>query len=124
LISRPICSGGNTDVVFLRSTLLLGIREMAAYAWHAYVLGKTNPEVTTWFYKGMSELAKDHSVEGWLDLLMEFGQINLKCMALLDKANTSTYGHPAPTKVTMKVEKGPFIVITGHDLLDLKQLLD
>jgi hydroxylamine reductase len=55
---------------------------------------------------------------------MELGQMNLKCMALLDEANTSTYGHPVPTKVSMKVEKGPFIVITGHDLLDLKELLE
>jgi hydroxylamine reductase len=115
---------GNTDIVSLRSTLLFGMRGMAAYAWHAYVLGKTDPEIIAWFYKGMKTLAEDHSVEGWLDLLMEFGQINLKCMALLDEANTSIYGHPVPTKVTMQVEKGPFIVITGHDLLDLKQLLE
>jgi hydroxylamine reductase len=115
---------GNIDIVSLRSTLLFGIRGMAAYAWHAYALGKTDPEVTAWFYKGVKALAEDHSVEGWLDLLMEFGQINLKCMALLDEANTSVYGHPVPTKVTMKVEKGPFIVITGHDLFDLKQLLE
>ena len=49
---------------------------------------------------------------------------NLKCMALLDEANTSAYGHPVPVKVTTKVEKGPFIVVTGHDLHDLKQLLE
>lgn len=115
---------GDTDIVSLRSTLLLGMRGMAAYAWHAYVLGKVNAEVNAWFYKGMKALGEEHSVTGWLDLLMEFGQINLKCMSLLDEANTSVYGHPAPTKVTMKVEKGPFIVITGHDLLDLKQLLE
>jgi len=55
---------------------------------------------------------------------MEFGNVNLKCMALLDEANTSAFGHPVPTKVTMKVEKGPFIIISGHDLLDLKMLLE
>lgn len=115
---------GDADIVSLRSTLLLGMRGMAAYAWHAYVLGKTDAEVTAWFYKGMKALGEDHSVEGWLELLMEFGNINLKCMALLDEANTSTYGHPVPVKVTTNVEKGPFIVITGHDLLDLKQLLE
>lgn len=115
---------GDEDVVSLRSTLLLGLRGMAAYAEHAYVLGKTDPEVTAWFYKGMKALGDEHTVEGWLDLLMEFGQINLKCMALLDEANTSTYGHPVPVKVTTNVEKGPFIVISGHDLLDLKQLLE
>lgn len=114
---------GDPDLVSLRSTLLLGLRGMAAYAWHAYVLGKEDPEVTAWFYKGMKALGEDHTVAAWLDLLMEFGRINLKCMALLDAANTSTFGHPTPTKVTTDVAKGPFIVVSGHDLLDLKQLL-
>ncbi|MGI6492556.1 MAG: hydroxylamine reductase [Pelotomaculum sp.] len=115
---------GDTDIVSLRSTLLLGIRGMAAYAWHAYVLGKEDAGVTDWFFKGMRAIGEEHTVEEWLDLIMEFGQINLKCMALLDEANTAAYGHPVPTKVPLSVEKGPFIVITGHDLLDLKQLLE
>ncbi len=114
----------DTDVVSLRSTLLFGMRGMAAYAWHAYVLGKEDKKVTSWFYKGLRVLGQEHTVEEWLDLLMEFGNINLKCMGMLDEANTSTYGHPIPTKVTMDVDKGPFIIITGHDLLDLKQLLE
>ncbi len=115
---------GDPDLVSLRSTLLLGLRGMAAYAWHASLLGKEDPEVTAWFYRGMRTLGEGHSVAEWLDLLMEFGQINLKCMALLDEANTSTYGHPVPAKVTTDVAKGPFIVVSGHDLLDLKQLLE
>ena len=115
---------GDPDIVSLRSMLLLGIRGMAAYAWHAYVLGYTNVEVTVWFYKGMRALGEEHTIDGWLSLLMELGHINLKCMALLDEANTSNYGHPVPTKVTTNVAKGPFIVITGHDLHDLKQLLE
>lgn len=115
---------GNEDVVSLRSTLLFGLRGMAAYAWHAYVLGKEDPEVTEWFYKGMRAIGEDHTAEEWLGLLMEFGMVNLKCMGLLDAANTGAYGQPVPTAVPMLVEKGPFIVVTGHDLLDLKQLLD
>lgn len=114
----------DTDIVSLRSTLLFGLRGMAAYAWHAHILGKDDTEVTAWLYKGMRAIGEDHSVDGWLSLIMEFGQVNLKCMALLDEANTSTFGHPVPTKVSMKVEKGPFIVVTGHDLLDLKHLLE
>ncbi len=114
---------GDPDLVSLRSTLLLGLRGMAAYAWHAYVLGKKDDEVTSWFYKGMRAVGEEHSVREWLDLLMEFGQVNLKCMALLDEANTSAYGHPVPVKVPSTIEKGPFIVVTGHDLPDLKQLL-
>ena len=115
---------GDTDIVSLRSTLLFGMRGMAAYAWHAHVLGKDDQCVTAWFYKGMRAMGEIHSVEEWLALLMEFGQINLKCMALLDEANTRAFGHPVPTKVSMNVEKGPFIVVTGHDLLDLKHLLE
>lgn len=115
---------GDEDVVSLRSILLLGLRGMAAYAWHAYVLGRKDTEVTSWFYQGMRAIGEEHNVEEWLNLLMEFGQVNLKCMALLDEANTSAFGHPVPTKVTTDVEKGLFIVITGHDLHDLKQLLE
>jgi hydroxylamine reductase len=115
---------GDVDMVSLRSTLLFGMRGMAAYAWHAYIIGKTNPEVTQWFFKGLRAIGEEHTVEGWLELIMEFGQVNLKCMALLDEANTSAFGQPAPAKVSMKVEKGPFIVVSGHDLHDLKQLLE
>lgn len=115
---------GDPDIVSLRSTLLLGLRGMAAYAWHAYILGQEDAEVTAGLFKGLKALGEDHSIEAWLELLMEFGQINLKCMALLDVANTSTYGHPVPVKVTTIIEKGPFIVVSGHDLHDLHQLLE
>jgi hydroxylamine reductase len=115
---------GDPDLVSLRSTLLFGVRGMAAYAWHAHLLGKKDNEVISWLYKGMRAVGEEHSVEEWLGLIMEFGQVNLKCMALLDEANTSAYGHPVPVKVPMTIEKGPFIVITGHDLHDLKQLLE
>ncbi|MFZ5973797.1 MAG: hydroxylamine reductase [Bacillota bacterium] len=115
---------GDQDTVSLRWTLLLGLRGMAAYAWHAHVLGEDDDEVTGWLFKGMAALIKEHTAAEWLDLLMEFGMVNLRCMELLDKANTSAYGHPVPAVVPLTVEKGPFIVITGHDLLDLKQLLE
>ncbi|WP_213950899.1 hydroxylamine reductase [Tepidanaerobacter syntrophicus] len=108
----------------LRSTLLFGMRGMAAYAWHAHILGKEDKDIINWFYKGMKAIGEDHSTDEALNLLMEFGNVNLQCMALLDEANTSAFGHPVPTTVPMKVEKGPFIIITGHDLLDLKQLLE
>ncbi len=115
---------GDADIVSLRSTLLFGLRGMAAYAWHAFVLGKTDEAVTAWLYKGLREVGREHTVADWLGLLMEFGHINLKCMELLDAANTGAFGHPAPAKVSTAIEPGPFIVMSGHDLLDLKELLD
>jgi hydroxylamine reductase len=115
---------GDVDIVSLRSLLLFGLRGMAAYAWHAHVLGKDDPAVTGWLYKGLRAIGEEYTIDEWLSLLMEFGQINLKCMGLLDEANTSSFGHPVPTKVSMRVEKGPFIVVTGHDLNDLKELLE
>lgn len=115
---------GDTDIVSLRSTLLFGMRGMAAYAHHARILGKVDDEVTGWFYKGLSELANEHSIDEWLGLLMEFGKVNFRCMELLDEANTSAYGNPSPVRVTYNIEKGPFIVVTGHDLHDLYLLLE
>lgn len=115
---------GAEDIVSLRSTLLFGMRGMAAYAHHARVLGKRDEEVDDWFIKGMAAISEEYSVDEWLSLLMEFGNINLKCMALLDEANTSAYGNPVPTEVPLMIEKGPFIVVSGHDLHDLKFLLE
>ena len=115
---------GDENLISLRSTLLFGMRGMAAYAHHARVLGKRDEVVDAWFIKGMAALADEHSVGEWLALLMEFGGINLKCMAILDAANTEAYGDPVPTVVPLKIEKGPFIVVTGHDLHDLKMLLE
>lgn len=115
---------GDVNKVSLRSTLLFGLRGMAAYAHHARMLGKRDPDVDAWLVKGMAALAGEYSVDEWLDLLMEFGGVNLKCMALLDEANTGAYGNPIPVQVPLKIEKGPFVVVTGHDLHDLKMLLE
>jgi len=115
---------GDKNIVSLRSTMLFGLRGMAAYAHHARVLGKRDAEVDSWFIKGMAALGDKHTIDEWLGLLMELGSVNLKCMALLEEANTGAYGNPVPTQVPLKVEKGPFIVVTGHDLHDLQMLLE
>lgn len=115
---------GDTDIVSLRSTLLFGLKGMAAYAHHSMNLGYEDDEVTEWFFKGLSEIDEEHTAEKWLALIMEFGQVNLKCMELLDQANTETFGTPVPTKVNTDIKKGPFIVVSGHDLEDLHQLLE
>lgn len=115
---------GETDIASLRSTLLFGMKGMAAYAHHSMRLGVYDDEVCSWFYTGLCELNKPHTIEEWLSLIMEFGKVNYRCMELLDKANTSAFGNPVPTRVNIDVKKGPFIVVSGHDLEDLHQLLE
>jgi hydroxylamine reductase len=112
------------DIRSLKSLVLFGIRGMAAYAYHARALGYANEEVTAFFYTALAALAEDSGMEVLLPLAMETGKVNLACMELLDRANTETYGDPAPVRVSMAIEKGPFIVVSGHDLHDLKLLLD
>ena len=87
---------GETDIVSLRSTLLFGMKGMAAYAHHALNLGCGDAAVTDWFYKGLCAVNRPHTVEQWLALIMEFGQVNFRCMALLDRANTGAFGDPDP----------------------------
>lgn len=112
------------NICSLKSLLLFGLRGMAAYAHHAYVLGKTDSSVNSFMYKALLAIGADTSFEDLLDLNMELGHVNLKCMELLDSANTGAYGSPVPVKVEYTIDKGPFIVVTGHDLHDLKLLLE
>lgn len=116
--------GADEDIRSLKSLILFGIRGMAAYAYHAMVLGYHDDDVNDFFYKALRVIGEDLSIDELLPVVMETGTVNLKCMAMLDKANTETYGTPVPTKVPMTVEKGPFIVISGHDLYDLYLLLE
>ena len=97
---------------------------MAAYAYHANVLNYEDAEVNRFFCEALFKIGYEESMEALLPTVLKVGEINLKCMALLDKANTETYGTPEPTDVTLTVEKGPFIVVTGHDLKDLQLLLE
>ncbi len=115
---------GHEDIRSLKSLILFGIRGVAAYGYHAYVLGYQDQEVNSFFIKALAALGEEGSLETLLPVVMETGKVNLACMALLDKANTESYGTPQPTTVPLSVEKGPFIVVSGHDLYDLKQLLE
>lgn len=114
----------NEDIRSLKSLILFGLRGVAAYAYHAMVLGYTDEDVNNFFYKALNAVGDNLDMAQLLPIVMEVGQINLKCMELLDRANTETYGTPVPTKVPLTVEKGPFIVISGHDLHDLYLLLE
>lgn len=114
----------NEDIRSLKSLILFGIKGMAAYAYHAAVLGYNDKTVNEFFYKALIAIGSEYEVNELLPIVLEVGEVNLKCMALLDKANTETFGTPVPTEVSLTIEKGPFIVITGHDLFDLKKLLE
>ena len=114
----------NEDIRSLKTLILLGIKGVAAYAHHAAILGYKDPVVDAFFYEALDAVGSDLGMGELLPLVLKTGEINLACMALLDKANTETYGTPVPTEVPLTIEKGPFIIITGHDLHDLKLLLE
>ncbi|HNX68980.1 MAG TPA: hydroxylamine reductase [Candidatus Omnitrophota bacterium] len=114
----------NEDIRSLRELLLYGLKGMAAYADHALVLGREDEEVTAFFHKGLRAMTdKSLTVDALVGLNMQFGRVNLKCLEILDKAHTDHFGHPVPTGVSLGVKKGSAILVSGHDLLDLEQLL-
>ena len=108
----------------LKSMLLFGLRGMAAYACHAAVLGEHDPSVDTFFVEGLALLGEACDVKRLAVALKRFGQTNYSCLRLLDRAHTGAFGDPVPVSVSRTVEPGPFIVVTGHDLKDLKDLLE
>lgn len=115
---------GEDDIRSLKSLILFGLKGMAAYAHHAWVLGYKDEDVNKFFYEALSAIPNDLSQDELTALVLKTGEVNLKCMELLDKANTETFGNPEPTKVSMEIEVKPFIIVTGHDLRDLKLLLE
>ena len=112
------------DIRSLKSLILFGVRGMAAYAYHAMVLGYTDASLNQFFINALSALSKDLGMDKLLPIVMEVGRFNLLFMELLDTANTESFGDPVPVTVPLTVEKGPFIVVTGHNLSDIKQLLE
>ena len=115
---------GDENIRSLKSLVLFGLKGMAAYAYHARVLRHTCREVDEFFYEALFQIGEEGSQESLLPLVLKTGNINLKCLELLDHANTQTYGDPVPTEVPLTIEKGPFIVVSGHDLHDMKLLLE
>ncbi|MDR3644273.1 MAG: hydroxylamine reductase [Clostridia bacterium] len=114
----------NEDIRSLKSLILFGLRGMAAYAYHALMLGYSDEEVNRFFYQGLLAVGEDRGMAELLPVIMETGKVNFRCMELLDQANTESFGTPVPTSVPLVIEKGPFIVVSGHDLQDLRQLLE
>ncbi|OPY09852.1 MAG: Hydroxylamine reductase [Syntrophaceae bacterium PtaB.Bin095] len=118
-----INAASNEDVTSLRSLLIFGVKGIAAYAEHAAVLGFEKEDVYAFILEALASTTRDLSVEAMIAMVMKAGETAVNTMALLDEANTKTYGHPEITEVNLGVRNNPGILISGHDLKDMEELL-
>jgi hydroxylamine reductase len=114
----------NEDVRSLRELLTYGLKGITAYAHHAEMLGKEEESIYAFLIEGLASTTKELSVDEMVALVLKAGEVAVTTMALLDTANTETYGNPEITKVNIGVGKNPGILISGHDLKDLEELLE
>ncbi len=114
----------NPDILSLKHTVLFGIKGVSAYADHAQVLGKQDEKVYAFVHEGLAAIQRDDlKLDAWIGLALKCGEAALNAMELLDAGNTGLYGHPVPTKVPLGHKKGKAILVSGHDLKDLEELL-
>jgi hydroxylamine reductase len=114
----------NPDILSLQQTLIYGLKGVAAYADHARILGQEDDAVYAFVHEALAAtLRKDLGLNDWVALVLKCGEINLRAMELLDAGNTGVYGHPVPTKTPLGVKKGKAILVSGHDLKDLEEIL-
>jgi hydroxylamine reductase len=119
-----ILTTANEDIRSLRELLTYGVKGIAAYAHHASVLGFEDENIYHFLVEGLAAATKDLSADDLVSLVLKAGDVAVKTMALLDKANTSTYGDPQITKVNIGTRSNPGILISGHDLKDMEELLE
>lgn len=116
--------GANEDILSLQQLLIYGIKGLAAYADHARILGQTDDAVFEFIYEGMAATLDTRlGADELVGLAMKCGEMNLRAMELLDAGNTGTFGHPGPTSVPLGAKKGKAILVSGHDLQDLENIL-
>ena len=116
--------GDNPDILSLKHTVLFGIKGVSAYAEHAEILGQEDDSVYAYVHEGLAAIQRDDlSLDDWISLTLRCGEAALKAMQLLDAGNTGVYGHPVPTTVPLGHKKGKAILVSGHDLKDLEELL-
>jgi hydroxylamine reductase len=114
----------NPDIDSLQQTMIYGLKGVAAYADHAEILGQQDDKVYAYIHEALAAtLDKSLSLNDWVGLVLKCGEINLRTMELLDAGNTGTYGHPVPTKVPLGHKKGKAILVSGHDLKDIEEIL-
>ncbi|UKL12995.1 hydroxylamine reductase [Dissulfurimicrobium hydrothermale] len=112
------------DIRSLRETLVYGLKGICAYADHAQILGQEDDRVYAFIHEGLAAtLDKGLGLNDWVGLVLKCGEINLRAMELLDAGNTGAYGHPVPTKVPLGAKKGKAVLVSGHDLKDLEEIL-
>ncbi|MCF7860905.1 hydroxylamine reductase [Candidatus Woesearchaeota archaeon] len=114
----------NVDLKSLKETIIYGLKGLCAYLDHAYVLGYKDDEIFSFVRKLLITTTEQKSAEELTAMVLKVGEFGVKTMALLDKANTETYGNPEPTKVNIGVRNNPGILISGHDLKDMHELLE
>ncbi len=123
-VGIPSAEQVDPDVRSLRELLIYGLKGVAAYADHAAILGQEDDAVYRFIYEGMAATLDDQlGVNDLVALALKCGEINLRAMELLDAGNTGTYGHPVPTSVPLGHKKGKAIMVSGHDLKDLEEIL-
>ncbi|MFC1505352.1 hydroxylamine reductase [Thermodesulfobacteriota bacterium] len=116
--------GDDKDILSLKHTVLYGIKGVCAYADHALILGQEDDSVYAYVHEGLAAIqGEDLGIEDWVKMALRCGEAAYKAMELLDAGNTSAYGHPVPTKVPLGYKKGKAILVSGHDLKDLEELL-
>ncbi len=121
--SIGVLSTENEDVRSLRELLVYGLKGIAAYADHAFVLGIEDASIYAFMIEALASTTKDLSVDDMIGLVLKAGEVAVTAMAILDKANTGTYGNPEITEVNIGVRNNPAILISGHDLKDMEELL-
>lgn len=114
----------NPDIRSLRMTILYGLKGISAYGHQARELGYYNNQVDEFYFRALSAITDDDiSLENLITLTLKTGDMSVAVMQKLDEANTTIYKNPEPHKVNVKIKKGPFIIVSGHDLKDLEMLL-
>ncbi|MGM0689334.1 MAG: hydroxylamine reductase [Bacillota bacterium] len=124
-LGQPWSKDVPEDIASLQRTMYFGIKGISAYAHHAAVLGREDDAIYAFLHEGLAALSNPGlSMDDWLGLVLKCGEINLKTMELLDAANTGVFGSPVPTEVPLGHKAGKCILVSGHDLHDLKMILE
>ncbi|MEW6117957.1 MAG: hydroxylamine reductase [Nitrospirota bacterium] len=112
------------DILSLQHTTLFGVKGISAYVDHAQILGKSDDAVYAYIHEALASMTRrDLGLNDWVGIALKCGETNLKAMELLDAAHTERYGHPVPTKVPLGAKKGKALLVSGHDLMDLEEIL-